>query len=212
MKIAALASLLGAGVFASAASADIVHFVNPALGQPGHYDWRLGDLWDSRYLDITLAPGVQPNTPGANAVAQNRIAFDFGEIIDDIGIVSGHQAWDTPLAEVLVVPSLYTAALTHGAIVGAGDGLAWSDRSRHLSSAPLISQFPEGQRLYIGVRIQGDRLGWIEVSRNSLSLTAHAWAYQTEPDVPIVAGQVPAPASLALCGLGGCITMRRRRS
>lgn len=214
MNAPCVTAVLWAVCASGVARAEIVHFINPAPGQPGHYGWHFGDLWSPQYLDITLAPDAQPNTAGANAVAQNRVAFDFGDIIDDAGIVSGHQAWGTPLAEVLVVPSLYTAALTYGHIVGAGAEVSWSDRSRHMSVLGLFSltsQFPTGQRRYIGVRIQGDRLGWIEVSRDALSLTAHAWAYQTQPGVPITAGQVPAPGAAAVLALSSLTCVRRRR-
>jgi len=202
-------------VCGSAAHGDIVHFVNPAPGAPGHYDWRYAGPWDDRFLDITRSPGAQTGAAGGNSVSQRRIGFDFGDIIDDIGEVNGHYGYGEPLADVLVVPSLFTAALTIGQPVDAEDGLMWSDRSRHVSVGfpGVSSEFPVSERGYIGVRIAGGRFGWIEVERDFLGLIARSWAFETVPGVAIAAGAVPAPGAIAVLGFGlvGVTRMRKAR-
>ena len=207
------AAILCAAACVATARAGIVHFVNPAQGQPGHYDWRYAGPYEGRFLNITQGPAAQTGVAGVNSVAQVRIDYDFGDIIDDIGEVIGHFGYGEPLADVLVVPSLFTAALMIGQQVDAGGGLMWSDRSRHMAIGlpGLSSEFPVSERRYIGVRISGGRFGWIEVERDFLGLTAHSWAYQTEPGVPITAGPPPAPGAAVLLGLG-IATSRRRRS
>src|SRR5690606_30435352 len=98
---------------AATVNAEIVHFVNPAPGEPGHYDWRFLLLHDVHYLDITRAPWEQTDTPNGNSVVQRRIADDFSDLITDDGTVGGHQAWpwvgEPPLANVLATPTLFTA-------------------------------------------------------------------------------------------------------
>lgn len=207
MKIAALASFLGAGMVASATSADIVHFVNPAPGQPGNYEWACPLTYDTfSWLDITRSAADQQGAASGSGVSQyasslftsppNRTNFHRQEM--DIG------------AMVLAVTTSFgntTNFLSVGTLIGpAPDGAHWAGATFH--GLPML--FTEHR--FIGVQTTSGHHGWIEVSRAGLSLTAHAWAYQTEPGVPIVAGQIPAPASLALCGLGACMTMRRRRS
>jgi len=100
-----------------------------------------------------------------------------------------------------------TTFLSSGAPIGPNPvGAHWAGATFH--GVPL----PFAELRYIGVLTASGQYGWIEVSRADLSLTAHAWAFETEPGVPIIAGQVPAPMSLALFGLGVYTTTRRRRS
>lgn len=211
MKIATLAGLLGAGAFASATSADIVHFVNPAPDQPGHYDWRF-DWWtlEPSWLDITRAPSDQMNVPSGAAVGQ----LFAGEGDADYNMHEGG-------AHLLAMPSWggwsFTQCLAESDPVASAYPYGWFDTSAHAAasfSGPHSSFFPSGVPSYMGVRTAAGQLGWIMVvfEIDDLNFRALEWAYQTEPGVPIVAGQIPAPASLALCGLGACMTMRRRRS
>ncbi len=207
MKRASLAGLLGAGMVASVASADIVHFVNPAPGQPGNYEWACPLTYDTfSWLDITRSAADQQDTASGSGVSQyasslftsppNRTNFHRPEM--DIG------------AMVLAVTTSFgntTNFKSIGALIGPSpDGEHWAGATFH--SLPML--FAEHR--FIGVQTTSGHYGWIEVSRAGLSLTAHAWAYQTEPGVPIVAGQIPAPSVAAVLAVGFIATKRRRRS
>jgi hypothetical protein len=77
-------------------------------------------------------------------------------------------------------------------------------------------------RGFIGFRISLDagttfHYGWfdVEASPLGLSMTVHAWALETDADVPLAAGEIPAPAPAGLLALAlgaGGIRRARRRS
>lgn len=80
------------------------------------------------------------------------------------------------------------------------------------------------QRGYIGARfplLDGLHYGWIDYQSepNAISGTVFGWAWETRPDVAIIAGDrglaaVPEPSTYALAAvavLGGLIARRRRR-
>lgn len=184
-------------------NAEIIHFVNPAPGQPGHYAWEF-DAWGATsWLDITLSPEAQTNTPSQNSVAQ--LAGTFGNLHgEDVG-APGQRA--LVLAHTGSIP--FTAALSYGDAVLEGGSLEFMGATAHISGIEE-SHFMEDASAYIGVLTIAGNYGWIEVIREGMTLYAIAWAYQTEPGVAIYAGQIPAPGAVALlCGLL-CSTRRRR--
>lgn len=211
MRIIATAVLCAAS-FPAAAHAEIIHFTNPAPGQPGHYGWRWESTagWQS-WLDVTRAPTSQSNVLNGDSVGQLVVTFATGANIT--------SSWPgIPAADVAIDPENYaqplTLALHEGATLG---GHAYQSQAHHFNPAMCpgepepMSLFPEGERRFIGVRTSSFRYGWIEVLRTGESLTAFAWAYETQPGVLILAGQVPAPAAAALLGVASTLHLFRRR-
>ncbi|MBX3403286.1 MAG: PEP-CTERM sorting domain-containing protein [Phycisphaeraceae bacterium] len=183
---------------AGAAKGDIIHFANPAPGEPGHYDWRwvAGISWES-WLDITRAPTDQPNTAHGNAILQCG---------DPFNMINMHQLG----AFIAQDGDNMTLALSLGASF---EGLTTFNESIHwvAGNGGEWTNFTPGIRQYIGVLTGADHYGWIEVSFAYGSLTAHSWAYETQPGVPITTGQIPAPGAAALLGFGLLgATIRRR--
>ncbi len=210
MKRTAIAGVVA--LAAAAAHANIVHFVNPASVEEGHYDWRWEPAagWQS-WLDITRGPTDQPNVLNGDSVGQLVVAFAPHANLTSSwpGIAAADVAvdWEN-------YTQYLTLALAEDAPLG---GLAYLSQSHHFNPEMFPGEphslFPEGQHMYIGVRTSSFRYGWIEVVRTGGSFAAFSWAYETEPGVPITAGQVPAPgqaAVFAACTLGAC--MRRRRT
>lgn len=210
MKMTVSAALC-AGVCWSAAQAEIVHFINPAAGQPGHYDWRWEAAagWQS-WLDITRGPTDQPNVLNGNSVGQIVASFAPGANLT--------SSWPgIPAADVAIDWENYSQFMTLALAEGSPlVGLAYLSQAHHFNPDMFpgepLSLFADGQRAYIGVRTLSFRYGWIEVVRSGASLSAYAWAYETEPGVPILAGQIPTPATFALLGLGALAFAKRRRS
>lgn len=190
----AAAAAIGAGP----ARGEIVHFVNPAPGEPGHYDWRWvsGVSWES-WLDITRAPNDQPNTAHGNAILQCGDlfnTFNMHQLGAFIAADSDNMTLALPLGASFQGLTIYNESI-HWI---AGNGSEWTN-------------FTPGVRQYIGVVTGLGNYGWIEVSFAGGSLTAHSWAYETNPDTPITAGQVPAPGAAALLGVAAALRVRRRK-
>lgn len=212
MKIAALASVLGAGLFVASASAEIVHFVNPAPGQSGHYPWGQNHSTGAQsWLDITRPSNQQPDVQSGNAV---------GQVYEQIFMAS--YVWHMSLGPAPISSLLRSSdsgwgaePLPVGAHIGPSDWwhnytllieiLYWPDYE-------VNSLFPEGERRYLGVRTDEGHYGWIEVERHGEHLTAFSWAYESTLGVPIVAGAIPAPSAAALLAVGFIATKRRGRS
>jgi len=186
------------------AAAAIVHFVNPAPGEPGHHAWQLDILGPPSWLDITLSPHAQTNAPSPNSVAQ--LAGSFGNLHGpDPGSPGQHAL---VLANLGPIP--FTAALLYGDPVQADATSDFFASTAHTGGGDLTN-FPEGEHRYIGVLTMAGNFGWIEVVRHDMSLTAIAWAYETQPGVVIHAGQIPAPGVLAVLALGAMAGRRRVR-
>jgi hypothetical protein len=69
---------------------------------------------------------------------------------------------------------------------------------------------------HLGVEfdISGDtHYGWIEIEsrERGVLIIVHRWAYESEPGVPIFAGRIPEPSSLALVLACLGLALRRRR-
>lgn len=207
MRTTVIAILCACG---STAHAEIIHFVNPAPGQPGHYDWHWEDATDWRsWLDITRGPADQPNVLNGNSVGQLGVWFAPG------GNVT--TSWPgVPAADVAVDSENYTQFLTLALSEGAPlAGHAYMSQSHHFNPmwpGEPLSLFPEGERRFIGVRTNAFNYGWIEVERTGGSFAAFSWAFETVAGVPIAAGQVPEPGAAVLLGAGVFAACRRRRS
>ncbi len=73
-----------------------------------------------------------------------------------------------------------------------------------------------GESGYIGVKFEeadGTHYGWIgfQAEDDASEGWVTGWAYESTPDTPIEAGQIPEPATLALLGIG-TLLIRKRRS
>ncbi|MBX3381880.1 MAG: hypothetical protein KF864_00060 [Phycisphaeraceae bacterium] len=211
-RTAFAASLVATACAAATARADIVHFVNPAPGQPGHYDWRWENVtgWQN-WLDITAGPSQQTDAPNGNSVSQSL----------PIGFFDGnHHHAETPDNGAFVLADgpwfQWTIPFPHGfLLVGGANDQDWTTTSIHGGSGGH-SYFPVDEPRYIGVLTQTGHHGWIEVVRAGLfttSLTALSWAYETVPGVPVFAGQIPTPGAAVLTVAGALgVVARRRRS
>jgi hypothetical protein len=193
------------GTFNNSARAEIIHFTNPTPGESGHYDWHFEPVegWQC-WLDITRAADEQTNKMNGNSISQ-WFESTFGvnhcgggaQVLVDAPVGGGnwfHYVWAYATGEQLVEEPFKSQ--WGSAIFVYGD----------------YSRFNEEHR-YIGVRTQSGNRGWIEVVRDGMNLSAIAWAYETEPGVPIYAGQIPTPGPLALLAIGAFTssTLSRRR-
>ena len=74
-----------------------------------------------------------------------------------------------------------------------------------------------GQTAYMGFELQmpdGPHYGWVMLRvspRPYFSAGLIGWAWETEPNIPIIAGAVPEPATASLAVLGLLCCSRRRR-
>ncbi len=69
---------------------------------------------------------------------------------------------------------------------------------------------------YLGLEfdISGDtHYGWVEVESSEFFqfVRVHRWAYESEPGVGILAGQIPEPSGIALVLAGVLLALRRVR-
>ncbi len=210
--VAIACATLCAAWCASAAHADIVHFVNPAPGQPGHYDWRWAPVqgWES-WLDITASASSQSGLASGNSVGQ---LYD-ADPPDEGSSIYNRNGWGAWVGCARHFAFGFTSnGYQSGSLIGFTT--LW-----YLPAAPHMTDFgddgsyfttiPEGSRSYLGVITATGNRGWIEVERTGMTLAAFSWAYETQPGVPIVAGQIPSPGAAVLLALAS-LTTRRRRS
>ncbi|MCC6676302.1 MAG: hypothetical protein IT436_04085 [Phycisphaerales bacterium] len=210
MRGLAWAVSIAVGFVAEAAQAEIVHHVNPAPGEPGHYDWRWPGYTSlpPSWLDITRSPAGQLDVQTGSSVAQHGGSpghwFTFNETNGGAAVAVDHHPY-------------YTGWFTRPQAPGeALDGLGYSASARHyyeglehIEDPPSL--LPDGMRCYLGVRTDDGRFGWIEIERDGVRLRALSWAYETEPGLAIFAGQVPAPGAAMLVGAGVLRAASRRR-
>lgn len=207
--------ILAVGAVAIAARptyAEVIFFNNPDPGEPGHFAWRSdADPSDpSIWLDITRSSTDQEGLATPSSVGQRVVSFagknEFVTVSQTFGGAS--------VAFEFYPHGLLTKSLPDGTVVD--DQLAFHSSVAHWAEVgpPFLffSSFDEGVRGYVGVRftdIDGDHYGWIDVVREGLDLNAFAWAYETEPGVPITI--IPAPGTLLALVVGAAVTRRRRR-
>jgi hypothetical protein len=214
----AAAAAIAAG---TQAYGEVIIFINPPEGEPGHFDWILDsdEFNPNIWLDITRPSTDQGDGLGPRSIGQHD--YGFGS--------TGHWFYNVnhnPAGGALVAVGgdyLYphTASLSAGTTV---DGLlTFLDAGFKVHASYwegpyygwLQSHFAAGEVAYMGVRfsdLDGYHYGWIGVIRNidSLAFDAFAWGYETEPGVPIVAG-IPAPGTLAALAFGAAVTRRGRK-
>jgi len=211
MKVTLLACGIAVGLMAQPVTAEIVHFTNPAPGQPGPYDWRLErtDGWQS-WLDITMPSAAQSHLASASSVGQMYV-FVPGETTPQNRTVGGAAVNRSFVASWGLFA---TTAYASGDLIGFSDfGFSvFATHAMELEPGSVVTAFPEGQRRYMGVRTGAGNYGWIEVEPEGLAFNALSWAYETEPGVAIVAGQAPAPGSAMLAGVAALARWRARRA
>lgn len=73
------------------------------------------------------------------------------------------------------------------------------------------------EQKYLGLRFERDgriHYGWMALSgfdKLGLQVYVHSWAWESEPDTPIIVGLIPEPGTAALLAGTGLVCLRRRR-
>jgi hypothetical protein len=178
-ELLAAAAAIAAG---TQAYGEVVIFINPEPGEPGHFDWLVGDEFDARtWLDITRPSTAQDGLVGPSSVGQ---IFYYSYWHDDGGsytyggamVASTDSFTDSLVAGAKIDSQLYLVSYSHHFFYDGYNGAAHTD-------------FPQGVPGYMGVRfsdIDGYHYGWIGVVRfgfnhHELHFNAFAWGYETEP-------------------------------
>ena len=195
--LAAAAAIAGG----TQAYATPVRFDNPAGA--GHFDWAASFF---EVLDVTDPAAAQSGVFGAAGTfyQYSLPGYDF--------VGAGNTGGELQVAGG--INNIYLIGVAGGDAIPSG--FTWLYYGYIEAGNPPASLLPEGVATYLGVRFDpGDGLhyGWIGVTRTGLELDAFAWGYETDPGVPIAAGAVPEPGTLALLafGAGAAATRRRRR-
>jgi hypothetical protein len=197
---------------------EVVIYINPDPGEPGHFDWDLIDGSSfpgtpAQWLDITLPSTDQSGGYGPSSVGQLHDTYNDGYYLvqQNFTLYGAEVYW---LHSGYVYPFRRTKAFSAGELIfdpgGYGAGF---DGSGAVHVQDGGSFFPKGVMRYMGVRlsdIDGYHYGWIGVVRQGMDFDAFAWGYETEPGVPIVAG-IPAPGTLAALAFGAVVTRRGRK-
>lgn len=78
-----------------------------------------------------------------------------------------------------------------------------------------LGQFPGGSPGFVGLEFESDgelHYGYIHASGGGLNGgSVFSWAYETDPNMAILAGAIPEPSSVFLSCIGAIALMRRRR-
>jgi hypothetical protein len=222
-ELLAAAAAIAAG---TQAYGEVVIFINPDEGEPGHFDWDVGDEFAATsWLDITRPSADQAGLLDPRSVGQigsHQIGYGGGASFwwnrNSRLYDGGHGAW---VAAEAPGYNSRTIALPGGETI---DGrLNFNGISTHAGATStqyygyiVWSNFAAGEASYMGVRfsdMDGYHYGWIGVVRPDplgIDLDAFAWGYETEPGVPIIAG-IPAPGTLAALAFGAAVTRRGRK-
>ena len=212
-ELLAVAAAIAAG---TQAYAEEIIFINPAEGEPGHFDWDLGGEFEATtWLDITRPSTDQGGLVGPSSVGQIMGGMSSAYVYN--GTAGGAFVF------AAAGPFHATKALDAGESIDSSltdlDN-TFSDTSLHVIrflskfppyffTASSFAPFPS----YMGARfndVDGYHYGWIGVVLHGLDLDAFAWGYETEPGVPISAG-IPAPGTLAALAFGAVVTRRGRK-
>jgi hypothetical protein len=212
----AVAAAIAAG---TQAYGEVIIFINPEWGEPGHFDWLLGDEFDATtWLDITHPSTDQGGLVGASSISQvfYQRHVPYG-VLTWIYTSGGASVATTQISSP---DKDFTRALDAGDPI---DGsLRFESTATHYYGAhakfggSYVTDFGIWPNVkYLGVRfsdVDGVHYGWVGVySYFYISdFEAFAWGYETEPGVPIIAG-IPAPGTLAALAFGAVVTRRGRK-
>ena len=121
-------------------------------------------------------------------------------------------------SKVLTSGNYYVNSIIAGAEIGPTSAEAVAPRFAGRQAGPYFYNFV-GADKYLGLKWDigsGNFLyGWarLDVTADNMgTATLFGFAYETEPNTSIVAGQIPEPSSLALLAAGGgAVALKRRR-
>ncbi|MBX3405243.1 MAG: hypothetical protein KF869_00660 [Phycisphaeraceae bacterium] len=203
-----IAAHFAAGLAASAAHAEIVYTLPP---QPITAAIQLPDTHASAPIDINN-DGVAEFT--IHAHHQHSPPFSM---------MGTYIQAERPGAGIRILPDEGFAPLPEGTLISNADsfltdGLEFWWEVGLGGWAPWQTDAPAFLGFVIDIDGQS-HYGWARAqllfndppSPTAFGVSVLDYAYQTEPGVPILAGQVPAPGAAALLGLGA-IALRRKRS
>jgi len=185
--------------------AGIIAFENPDPGEEGHFNWHWQGIEDpitfEQWLDIT-----KPSTEQAGLANGNSV----GQLLGDSGAGDIQNKTQGGADVANVENSVLTRAFVFGEDVSVASfrNITWH---WFISGANFETELPENELRYIGVRTENNNFGWIAVIREESDLRPTAWAYETEPGVPINAGQVPVGGTAPILGLGLLFRRSRKR-
>jgi len=188
------------------AMAGIIAFENPDPGEEGHFNWRLHgrneDPTFESWLNITRPSTEQFELQTGDSVGQ-LFAFNGGD----------SQNFTMDGASVATFDGFggLSRAFTGGEVISADADFETFTVHALIADVELVSNFPEGELRYFGVQTQNGNFGWIGAIRSGLEFRATGWAYETEPGVPINAGQVPVGGTAPILGLGLLFRRSRKR-
>ena len=209
-KLAAY-TLAGAAAFAvpNAAKADIIYVpnVDTIVNQPGSFDFNLGGPSSD---DVTLTAETGTRSDGSGDPT-NEIAYSTG-----VG------------AKVLIDPFMLggnASALAFGALIDPS-ATNWGSSGKLVNYDTVTGAHDADWSLTGGTNYLGfyfgapgsPQAGWAQISTTDgpggASFEVLDYAYETTPNTPINAGEVPEPSSLPLLVLGGAglVALRRRRA
>lgn len=169
------------------------------------------------WLDEPIGVGGwwNPDTPQAVDIDGNGV-YDFSFWGDQFSTSAGFRSFS--LNRYLITPSPppniggAVAALDEGFLIASGgtNEYLWWFGDDHDYWSTLMSQLSSGRagefwgvRAYIGIEFEIDsatHYGWIDVQGHSSfpHLTVYGWAYESTPDMSIIAGAIPEPGTLYL--------------
>jgi hypothetical protein len=210
-ELLAAAAAIAAG---TQAYAEVIIFINPPEGEPGHFDWLMSpDEFDPAiWLDITRPSTDQGGLVGPSSIGQVYVTNSLFRWSQTSGGASVFALfWDfTPFwpGTVYTFSLSFESAAAHWREATSPPGGFGSDFGYY---------FPYYGDKYVGVRfsdVDGFHYGWVGVRGAGVGgwwrFQAFAWGYQTEPGVPITAG-IPAPGTLAALAFGAVVTRRGRK-